>query len=129
MTAWPVARLPLVLALLIAAAVVAAGVHWNSNTAGGSDSYGYVSQADLWLKGDLTVEQPWVASIPWPDAGRSFAPLGYMPRGVRPHRRVLTDPVLRADLRSKGLARAREFSWERAVARVHEIYLQEGSKR
>jgi glycosyltransferase involved in cell wall biosynthesis len=36
--------------------------------------------------------------------------------------RVLTDEGLRADLRRKGLARAREFSWERSIARVREIY-------
>jgi glycosyltransferase involved in cell wall biosynthesis len=37
-------------------------------------------------------------------------------------RRVLTDPDLRADLRRRGLARVHEFSWERSVARVREIY-------
>jgi glycosyltransferase involved in cell wall biosynthesis len=36
--------------------------------------------------------------------------------------RVLTDAALRADLRAKGLARAREFSWERSIKRVREIY-------
>jgi glycosyltransferase involved in cell wall biosynthesis len=37
-------------------------------------------------------------------------------------RRVLTDERLREDLRARGLARAREFSWERSVRRVREIY-------
>jgi glycosyltransferase involved in cell wall biosynthesis len=37
-------------------------------------------------------------------------------------RRVLTDSTLRADLRSRGLDRARQFSWERSVRRVREIY-------
>ncbi len=37
-------------------------------------------------------------------------------------RRVIIDPALRADLRARGLARAREFSWERSVRRVREIY-------
>jgi glycosyltransferase involved in cell wall biosynthesis len=36
--------------------------------------------------------------------------------------RVLTDDALRADLRVRGLARARGFSWERSVKRVREIY-------
>ena len=36
--------------------------------------------------------------------------------------RVLTDPALHADLRVRGLARAREFSWERSIRRVREIY-------
>jgi glycosyltransferase involved in cell wall biosynthesis len=37
-------------------------------------------------------------------------------------RRVLTDSALREDLRQRGFARAREFSWERSVRRVREIY-------
>ncbi|HYT67090.1 MAG TPA: glycosyltransferase family 1 protein [Vicinamibacterales bacterium] len=36
--------------------------------------------------------------------------------------RVLTDPALHADLRARGFARAREFSWERSIKRVREIY-------
>jgi glycosyltransferase involved in cell wall biosynthesis len=37
-------------------------------------------------------------------------------------RRVLTDGALRDQLRERGLARAREFSWDRSVRRVREIY-------
>jgi glycosyltransferase involved in cell wall biosynthesis len=37
-------------------------------------------------------------------------------------RRVLADDALRDDLRTRGLIRAREFSWDRSVARVREIY-------
>ncbi len=36
--------------------------------------------------------------------------------------RVLTDDALAADLRTRGLARARQFSWEASVRRVREIY-------
>jgi glycosyltransferase involved in cell wall biosynthesis len=36
--------------------------------------------------------------------------------------RVLTDDRLRRDLRTKGLVRARQFSWETSVRRVREIY-------
>jgi glycosyltransferase involved in cell wall biosynthesis len=36
--------------------------------------------------------------------------------------RVLCDEALRRDLRMKGLARARQFSWETSVRRVREIY-------
>lgn len=36
--------------------------------------------------------------------------------------RVLSDAGLRADLRARGLARARHFSWERSIGRVREIY-------
>jgi glycosyltransferase involved in cell wall biosynthesis len=38
--------------------------------------------------------------------------------------RVLDNADLRADLSRRGLARAREFSWERSVARVREIYAE-----
>jgi glycosyltransferase involved in cell wall biosynthesis len=37
---------------------------------------------------------------------------------------VLTNPELRAQLREKGLLRAREFSWERSVTRTREIYFE-----
>ncbi len=36
--------------------------------------------------------------------------------------RVLTDERVRGDLRRKGIARARQFSWEQSVKRVREIY-------
>jgi glycosyltransferase involved in cell wall biosynthesis len=39
-------------------------------------------------------------------------------------RRVLTEPALREELRQKGLARAKEFSWEQSVARTRQIYLE-----
>ncbi len=42
-------------------------------------------------------------------------------------RRVLTDPGLAGDMRRKGLARARDFSWERSVSRTLEIYRLVGS--
>jgi glycosyltransferase involved in cell wall biosynthesis len=38
--------------------------------------------------------------------------------------RVLTDERVRHDLRCRGLARARQFSWEASVRRVHDIYMQ-----
>lgn len=51
----------------------------STRIAGGADAYGYVSQADLWLAGDLVIKQPWVAEVPWPNAEWSFSPLGYRP--------------------------------------------------
>ena len=36
--------------------------------------------------------------------------------------KVLSDPTLRDEMRVKGIARAREFSWERSVSRTREIY-------
>jgi len=43
-------------------------------------------------------------------------------------RRVLTDPVLADELRRKGPIRAREFSWERSVARTRDVYHQVGGQ-
>ena len=37
-------------------------------------------------------------------------------------RRVLTEPALRDDLRARGLARVKEFSWDRSVRRIREVY-------
>jgi len=39
-------------------------------------------------------------------------------------RRVLSDPALAAALRRKGVERAREFSWERSVAKTRQVYQQ-----
>jgi glycosyltransferase involved in cell wall biosynthesis len=44
-------------------------------------------------------------------------------------RRVLGDPALAATLRQKGLARAREFSWERSVEKTRQVYEQVGRRR
>jgi glycosyltransferase involved in cell wall biosynthesis len=41
---------------------------------------------------------------------------------------VLTDGTLREELRARGLARARTFSWEKSVARTREIYLGVGAR-
>jgi glycosyltransferase involved in cell wall biosynthesis len=38
--------------------------------------------------------------------------------------RVLTDDALRRAMHVKGIARARQFSWEQSVRRVHDIYQQ-----
>ena len=51
-------------------------------------------------------------------------------RSIRTHpeaiaaamRRVLSDEALRQQLKERGLVRARHFSWDRSVRRVHEIY-------
>jgi hypothetical protein len=78
------ARVPATaVALTLAAIVVGVGIKWNTNIGGGADAYGYVSQADLWLKGNVMVSQPWVNDVPWPARGWTFSPLGYRLRGVR----------------------------------------------
>jgi glycosyltransferase involved in cell wall biosynthesis len=37
-------------------------------------------------------------------------------------RRILSDPALAADLRARGLERARQFSWERTAQETLEVY-------
>jgi glycosyltransferase involved in cell wall biosynthesis len=38
--------------------------------------------------------------------------------------RLLRDESLRRELRARGLVRARQFSWDASVRRVHDIYQQ-----
>ncbi|MEX2273449.1 MAG: glycosyltransferase family 1 protein [Vicinamibacterales bacterium] len=42
--------------------------------------------------------------------------------------RILTDGPLRRSLVQKGLARAHDFSWERSVRRIRDVYLEVGAK-
>ena len=63
--------------------VALSGLVWGTHAAGGADSYGYVSQAALWLDTDLVVDQPLATQVPWPDADATLAPLGYRP-GLTP---------------------------------------------
>ena len=70
--------------------VSAAGIMNGLCAAGGSDEYGYVSQAELWLNGDLRIDQRFARQAPWRDADWSFAPLGYR---RHPHERGLIVPV------------------------------------
>ena len=62
-----------------------AGLRFGALVAGGSDSYGYVSQAILWRQGLPIVRQSVVRSSPWPRAPDTWAPQSSrcMPRGCR----------------------------------------------
>lgn len=62
----------------LAAGIALMGWTYATTAVGGADSYGYVSQAELWLQGTLKVEQPWVAELPWPNKARSATPLAYL---------------------------------------------------
>ena len=54
-------------------------VTFNVRMAGAADAFGYVSQALLWLRGEPTIDQPFAASVPWPNADWTLSPLGYRP--------------------------------------------------
>jgi len=71
------------LAVALAAATCYAGIHFGSTTAGGADSYGYVSEAGLFLNRQLTIQHDIIRQSPWPNAAETWAPLGYR---ASPHR-------------------------------------------
>ena len=70
-------------AALAAIAVFAFGSAYGARAAGGADAFGYVSQAYLWLQGDLEIEQPLSREFPWPHQEQSLTPLGYRPGEIR----------------------------------------------
>jgi hypothetical protein len=73
------ARRPGWIAAGVATLSVVMAAAGSTRIGGGSDAYGYVSQAELWLDGDLKIEQPWVSQVPWPNNDWTFTPLGYRP--------------------------------------------------
>ena len=87
-------RLTMPLAVLLALCPAVAGIARNSWTAGGADQYAYVSQADLWLNGDLTVPIPLAAAAPWPEALLTFMPHGFRPAVSGPALVPVTAPGL-----------------------------------
>lgn len=66
-----------------AAVVLWLGLAFGSRAATGADAFGYVSQAYLWLNGNVQIEQPLAKEFPWPHADESLSPLGYRPGQVR----------------------------------------------
>jgi hypothetical protein len=55
------------------------GIAFGSRAAGGADSFGYVSEAYLWLQGDLVVADPLMRAVPWPHREMTLTPLAYRP--------------------------------------------------
>ena len=56
-----------------------AGIRFGTFSAGGSDSYGYISQAHLFSRGELTDHVPMRPEFAWRDAELSLIPLAYRP--------------------------------------------------
>ena len=67
------------LACAIALSTLIVGLRFGNFVAGGSDSYGYLSQADLWVSGQLRVSEPLAARVPWPDAVHTLTPSATCP--------------------------------------------------
>jgi len=68
-------------ALAVALGVAAACVawRWGTHVASGSDAYGYVSEAELFSRGQMQIDQSFVADVPWPLAEYTFSTLAYRP--------------------------------------------------
>jgi hypothetical protein len=67
------------IALLLVVAALSFAMRFRESTAGGSDAYSYVTQADLWLERvpRLRIEMPIATVAPWPNAFGTFVPFGY----------------------------------------------------
>ncbi len=61
---------------VLATATCIVGIAYATTVAGAADPYGYVSEADLWLKGELKIPQPWAQQAPWPSSRGAFPRLG-----------------------------------------------------
>jgi hypothetical protein len=66
-------------ALCLALLVFVAALRVSPFEASGADAYGYVSQAELWVKGSLIKYEPLAAIAPWPEPAWTVSPLGYRP--------------------------------------------------
>ncbi len=64
--------------MLIAAAVPVVGLQYGARTAGGSDSYGYVSEARLLASGRLRLPEPLMTDESWVFGHHMLAPLGWV---------------------------------------------------
>lgn len=101
------------LAIALAVVTAALGLRFGTFVASGADSYGYVSQADLWLRRTLIIDQPLGGDAPWLYANWTLSPLGYRP-GDRGGTMVPTYspglPLLMAGLKAAGGERAVYFA-------------------
>jgi hypothetical protein len=77
------------LGALVALVAVGHAVHYGGFVAGGSDSYGYVSQAYGWAAGPLPRAYDLPLSLPLPNGEAMQIPLGHRP-GQTPHTMVPT---------------------------------------
>jgi hypothetical protein len=71
-----------VAAALLASAIVTVADRHGVFVAAGADSYGYVSQANLWAHGQLRVPQPIVRRLPADLTDAALSPLGYRPAAI-----------------------------------------------
>jgi hypothetical protein len=66
-------------ALVVAVVIIAVGFREGAHVAAASDAWGYVSEADLWARGNLRVEQPLMRELTREIPAEALAPLAYRP--------------------------------------------------
>jgi hypothetical protein len=69
----------LAIALTLAATTAGIGVAFGTYAVSGADAGGYIGQADLLARGEISFHEPLVQRVAWPDAAWTFAPLGFRP--------------------------------------------------
>ena len=67
----------------LAIATAATAYIYGTKAVGGADSYGYLSEAEMFSHGQLRIEQSFVKEIPWSDKLSTFSPLGWTPAWER----------------------------------------------
>jgi hypothetical protein len=73
-------RWPQTIAGICTALALIVGIHWGTFMGTGPDASGYVSEADLFAHGKLTVPAPeWAKEARWGNGVWSSAPVGYRP--------------------------------------------------
>ncbi|MGE3843950.1 MAG: hypothetical protein AB7I50_20440 [Vicinamibacterales bacterium] len=72
------ARLPIIALLAVLGAQTVTYVYYGVRVCGGLDSYGYVGAAELLSTGRLLEPQPLASLLPYPEAPRVAAPLGFV---------------------------------------------------
>ncbi|MEO6212868.1 MAG: glycosyltransferase family 39 protein [Vicinamibacterales bacterium] len=71
-------------ALVLSCVALAIGITWGTFAAGGSDSYCYLNQAELFARGHLRDVEPLGADTSWPGSADAFVPVGHNPSPAVP---------------------------------------------
>jgi hypothetical protein len=64
-------------AIVLAAVTVYAGMAWGTRAAGGSDSYCYLNQAEIFARGAVSDAEPLATEPGWPGSSEAFVPAGH----------------------------------------------------
>jgi hypothetical protein len=77
-------RIAFLIAVATALTVASVGFRWGTYAAGGSDSSCYALMADAFASGALQPSSELAATVPWPDASRTFTPGGFVASETNP---------------------------------------------